>query len=103
MNIKQMQQMMKQAQKMQDSMGDVQKEIDDKLFTGTAGGGVVEVVMKGTKEVEKVTIDENLLDKEEKDILEDMIKIATNQALEAIQKETEEKMGPLTQGMGLPF
>ncbi|MFV0288010.1 MAG: YbaB/EbfC family nucleoid-associated protein [Mycoplasmatales bacterium] len=101
MNIKQIQQMMKQAQKMQGSMETIQKEIDKKEFNATAGGGVVTVKMMGDKKIQEIIIKENVLDPEEKDMLQDMIKLAVNQALEDIDNYTKEQMGPITQG--LPF
>ncbi len=101
MNIKQMQQMMKQAQKMQGNMENIQKEIDEKEFTVTAGGGVVSVTMLGNKELKSIDIKEDILEKDEKEMLEDMIKIAINQVIGEIDSYTKEKMGPITQG--LPF
>ncbi|MFV0288322.1 MAG: YbaB/EbfC family nucleoid-associated protein [Mycoplasmatales bacterium] len=101
MNIKQIQQMMKQAQKMQGSMETIQKEIDKKEFVATAGGGVVTVKMMGDKKIQEINIKEDILDPEEREMLQDMIKIAVNQALEDIDTYTKEQMGPITQG--LPF
>lgn len=101
MNIKQIQQMMKQAQKMQDNMSNVKDEIDKKEYVQTVGGGVITVTLMGTKELKSIEIKEELLDPEEKDMIEELIPMAINNAIEEIDKETEEKLGPLTSGM--PF
>lgn len=101
MNIKQIQQMMKQAQKMQGNMEQIQSEIDKKEFVTTSGGGAITVKMMGDKKVQEIEIKEDLLDPEEKEMLEDMIKIAVNQLIDDIDNYTKEQMGPITQG--LPF
>lgn len=100
MNIKQIQQMMKQAQQMQGNMEKVQKEIETKEFTASTGG-VVQVVMSGDKKIKKIDIKEDIIDVEEKDMLEELISSAVNQCIDQIEEYTKEKMGPLTQG--LPF
>ncbi len=100
MNIKQIQQMMKQAQQMQGNMEKVQSEIEVKEFKATAGN-VIEVTMTGDKMIKSINIKEEVIDVEEKDMLEDLIKAAVNQCIEEIDNYTKEKMGPLTQG--LPF
>ncbi len=100
MNIKQIQQMMKQAQQMQGNMEKVQSEIEAKEFTAAAGG-VVDVVMTGDKQIKTINIKEEVIDVEEKEMLEDLVKAAINQCIDEIDNYTKEKMGPLTQG--LPF
>ncbi len=100
MNIKQIQQMMKQAQQMQGNMEKVQSEIEAKEFTAAAGG-VVDVVMTGDKLIKSINIKEEVIDVEEKEMLEDLVKAAINQCVDEIDNYTKEKMGPLTQG--LPF
>ncbi len=100
MNIKQIQQMMKQAQQMQGNMEKVQSEIEVKEFTAAAGG-VVDVVMTGDKQIKSINIKEEVIDVEEKEMLEDLVKAAINQCIDEIDNYTKEKMGPLTQG--LPF
>ncbi len=94
MNI---QAMMKQAQKLQKDMMNSKKEIDEMEFTGKSS--FVTVTVKGTKEIKEVKIDQESLDQEEIEMLEDMILIATNDALKQVDKITEEKMGKYTQGM----
>ena len=94
MNI---QAMMKQAQKLQKDMMNSKKEIDEMEFTGKSS--FVTVTVKGTKEIKEVKIDQESLDQEEIEMLEDMILIATNDALKQVDKITEEKMGKYTKGM----
>lgn len=101
MNIQQIQQMMKQAKTMQDQMGKIKNTIDTKEFTETVGGGVVSVTVMGDKVIKKISINEELLEPSEKDMVEDLITMALNNAFKKIDAETEEKMGPLTNG--LPF
>lgn len=92
-----MQAMMRQAQKLQKEMMQTKGEIDEKIFTGKSQ--FVTVEMKGTKELTKVTIDSESLDKDEIEILEDMIVVAVNEASKKIDDETEKKMSKYTKGM----
>jgi len=86
-----MQAMMQQAQKLQKDMMKAKKEIDEKSYVNTQS--FVTVEMKGTKEVVKVTIDSDSLDKEDIEILEDLICVAVNENIKQIEKDTESKMG----------
>ena len=94
MNI---QAMMKQAQKIQNDMLNAKNEIDSKVFEGSSS--FVKVEMKGTKELTKVTIDTETIEKDEIEMLEDMILVAVNDAAKKVDIETEEKMGKYTKGM----
>ena len=94
MNI---QAMMKQAQKMQKDMLNAKEEIDNTIFEGKSS--LVAIEMKGTKQITKVKIDAETLDKDEIEMLEDMILVAVNEASKEIDKITEEKMGKYTNGM----
>ena len=94
MNI---QAMMKQAQKMQKDMLKAKEEIDNTIFEGKSS--FVSVEMKGTKELTKVKIDNDTLDKDEIEMLEDMILVAVNEASKKVDQMTEEKMGKYTSGM----
>ena len=93
-----MQAMLRQAQQMQKEMLKSQEEINNTTFIGE--NGLVKITMKGTKRVEKVEIekDENF-SSDDLEMLEDMILVATNNALEQIEKKTEEKMGKYTKGI----
>ena len=89
--------MMKQAQKLQKDMMKAKEEIDNTVFTGKSSFVTVEV--KGTKEVQKVKIDAEQIDKDDIEMLEDMIQVAINDANKQIDDETERKMGKYTKGM----
>jgi DNA-binding YbaB/EbfC family protein len=91
---------MKQAQKMQQQMAEAQAELAEAELTGTAGGGLVTVTMKGTGEVTAVRIDPRAVDPEDVETLEDLVLAAFHNATEAVRELTEEKMGPLTSGLG---
>lgn len=93
MNI---QAMMKQAQKLQKDMMEEKNKIDESIFEGTSS--IVIVKMKGNKELVSVNIKETV-DLEDKEMLEDMITIAVNDAMKKIDQEVERKMGKYTQGM----
>lgn len=94
MNI---QAMMKQAKQLQKDMMDEKNKIDNTIFTGKSS--VVEVEVKGTKEITSVKINSESFEKDEIEMLEDMIVVAVNDAMKKIDKETEEKMSKYTQGM----
>lgn len=92
---------MKQAQRMQENMQKAQQELAEMEVTGQAGGGLVSVVMNGRHDVKRVNIDAGLL-KEDKEMLEDLLAAAVNDAVRQIESRTQEKMASLTAGMGLP-
>lgn len=94
MNI---QAMMKQAQKLQSEMMAEKAKIDAMEFEGKSS--LVTVTMTGNKEVIKVNIQADQIDSDEKEMLEDMVMLAVNDALKKIDKETEQKMGKYTQGL----
>jgi DNA-binding YbaB/EbfC family protein len=98
--------LMKQAQKMQRQMEQQQKEIEEKEYEATAGGGVVKVKISGKKEVLSVKIAEEVVDPEDIETLEDLIMAATNEALRMQEEDSSKAMEALTGGMnlgGLPF
>ena len=92
--------LMKQAQRMQRQMEESQKELETKEFTATAGGGAVEVAVTGKKEVVRVTLDKEAIDPEDKEMLEDLIMAATNEALRKVEDEAAKAMGKLAGGLG---
>ncbi len=94
MNI---QALMKQAQKIQQEMQESKKEIDNKVFTGESS--FVKVELTGDKRVKKVEIKTEKIDKEEIELVEDMIVVALNEAINKIDKEIENKMGKYTQNI----
>jgi DNA-binding YbaB/EbfC family protein len=92
--------LMKQAQKMQRQMEESQKELETKEVTGTAGGGAVKVTVSGKKEVTKVELDEEVVDPEDIEMLQDLIMAATNEALRQIDEISQAEMSKLTGGLG---
>ena len=97
-----MQQIMKQAQKMQEQVAQAQAELAAAEVAGTAGGGLVSVVMTGLGEVKSVRIDPKAVDPDDVESLEDMLLAAIRNAAEAQRELTEKKMGPVTGGLSLP-
>ena len=93
--------LMKQAQRMQRQMEESQKELETKEFTATAGGGAVEVAVTGKKEVVRVTLDKEVIDPEDKEMLEDLIMAAVNEAMKKAEDASTESMSKMTGGMGL--
>ena len=92
--------LMKQAQKMQRQMEENQKALEEKIFTATAGGGAVEVSVSGKREITKVKLQEEAVDPDDIEMLEDMIMAATNEALRKVDEESASVMSKLTGGMG---
>lgn len=92
--------LIKQAQKMQKQMEENQKALEEKEFTATAGGGAVEVTISGKKEVTKVKISEDAVDPDDVEMLEDLIMAATNEALRKVEDEAAKAMGKLAGGLG---
>ena len=95
-----MQQIMKQAQKMQEQVAKAQAELAEAELTGTAGGGLVSVVVTGLGEFKSVKIDPKAVDADDVETLEDLVLAAIHNAAEAARELTERKMGPVTGGMG---
>ena len=94
--------LMKQAQQMQENLKKAQDEIAAMEVEGQAGAGMVKVTMTGRHDVKRVTIDPSLLVGDDKDMLEDLIAAAVNDAVRRVETLTQEKMGGLTSGFGLP-
>lgn len=92
---------MKQAQQMQEKMQKMQDEVANMEVTGEAGAGLVKVVMTGRHDVKNVTIDDSVMS-EEKDLLEDLLAAAVNDAVRKIETQSQDKMSSVTAGMGLP-
>jgi nucleoid-associated protein EbfC len=95
-----LQQLMQQAQRMQQQLAEAQAELAASEITGTAGGGLVIVTMTGGGEVRAVKIDPKAVDPDDVETLEDLIVAALTNAGENVRRLTEEKMGPLAQGLG---
>ena len=93
--------LMKQAQKMQRQMEENQKELEEKEFTAAAGGGAVEVTVSGKKEITKIKLSEEVVDPEDIEMLEDLIMAAVNEAFRKMEEESSQAMSRLTGGF--PF
>ncbi|MFO7611438.1 MAG: YbaB/EbfC family nucleoid-associated protein [Clostridia bacterium] len=94
--------LMKQAQKMQMEMQKAQKELEEKRFEGQAGGGAVRIELNGKKEMLSVEIEPGVADPDDVEMLQDLIMAAYNQAAGKIDEETQDKMGGITGGMKIP-
>ena len=97
-----MNQMIRQAQKMQEAMEQAQEELAAKEYTATAGGGMVSATVSGAKEVVKVSIKPEVVDPEDVELLEDMIAGAINEALRAAEAESQQVLGSITGGLRAP-
>lgn len=93
--------LMKQAQKMQEDMKKAQEKLANMEVTGEAGAGLVSVVMTGRHDVKRVSIDDSLM-QEEKEMLEDLLAAAVNDAVHKVEKIRDESMSSMTSGMPLP-
>ncbi|MBO5083123.1 MAG: YbaB/EbfC family nucleoid-associated protein [Lachnospiraceae bacterium] len=98
--------LMKQAQRMQRQMEEQQKEMETKEFEAKAGGGAVSVTVTGSREVTKVVLDPEVVDPDDIEMLQDLIMAATNEALRMVDDANNQMMSKMTGGMnlgGLPF
>lgn len=98
-----MQNMIRQAQKMQQDMLKAQEELEAKSYEASAGGGVVTAVVSGKKEVTSVTIDPEAVDPEDVEMLQDLIVAAVNEAMRKAAEDAAGQMSKLTGGLNLPF
>lgn len=94
--------LMKQAQKMQKQMEDMQANLDTLVFEATVGGGVVKAIVNGKKELTKVTIDPDAVDPDDVEMLEDLVVAAVNEAIRKADEEVNGQMSKLTGGMNMP-
>jgi len=94
-----MQAMLKQVQKMQEEMQRVQGELGNITVTEEAGGGMIKATANGNKEIVSVEIDPQVINKDEKEILEDLVVAAINKAITSAAKLAEEEMAKVTKGM----
>ena len=100
--MKNLGQLMKQAQEMQGRMAEMQERLQEAEVVGQAGGGMVQVTVNGKHEVRRVKIDPALIDPGEAEVLEDLIAAAVNDARGKVEAHMQEEMRKLTGGMNLP-
>ena len=94
--------MMKQVQKMQKQMTDMQAELNEREFEAAAGGGAVTVKANGKKEVVSISIDKDVVDADDVEMLEDLVLAAVNEALRGAEDMVSKEMGKITGGMNIP-
>ena len=92
--------MIKQAQKMQENILKAQQEIEEASYDITAGGGAVSLTINGANQITKISINPDVVDPDDVEMLEDLIMSAFNEAVKKVEKEKTEKLGRLTGGMG---
>ena len=100
--MKNLGQMMKQAQELQSRMNEMQAKLDQIEITGASGGGMVQVTVNGKREMKRLKIDKSLVDPEEVEVLEDLVVAAFNDAAAKIDAKLAEEMGKITGGLKLP-
>jgi len=100
--MKNLGQLMKQAQEMQSKMAEMQERLESSEATGAAGGGMVQVTVNGKQVVKSVKIDPALIDPEEVEVLEDLVVAAVNDARQKMEEEVQKEMQGLTGGLSLP-
>jgi DNA-binding YbaB/EbfC family protein len=98
-----MQAMLAQAQKMQRDMQKAQKTLEETLFELESAGGAIKISYYGNRKIEKIDIDKDAIDPDDKEMLEDMIKIAVNEAMEKVSEAEAAIQKKFTQGMRMPF
>jgi nucleoid-associated protein EbfC len=94
--------LLKQAQQMQEQLLKAQEEFAQQTLEVTAGGGMIKVVIKGDQRIQSIEIDPEAVDPDDVEMLQDLLVAAVNEALEKVQKEQSEMMGPLAGGLKLP-
>ena len=97
-----MQAMLRQAQKMQEQMAVLQEDLDNRTYTATVGGGAVSATVNGKHTVQSLTISPAVVDPDDVDMLTDLVTAAINEAIRQAIATSEQEMGALTGGMGVP-
>jgi DNA-binding YbaB/EbfC family protein len=95
--------LMQQAQKMQKELERAQKKLEETLFEVESAGGAIKISLYGSRKIEKIEIDKDAIDPEDKEMLEDMLKIAMNEAMDKIDEEQAKIQSKMTNGMRMPF
>ncbi|MBQ9757845.1 MAG: YbaB/EbfC family nucleoid-associated protein [Clostridia bacterium] len=97
-----MNQMLKQAKKMQEQMMKMQEEMEEKVYETTAGGGAVSVKVNGKREIQKISLKPEVVDPDDIEMLEDLITAAVNEALRKVDEGSADEMSKLTGGLNIP-
>lgn len=94
--------MIHQARKMQDQMTALQEDIEQRTFDATAGGGAVRVTITGKKTIQSITLQPDVVNADDIEMLQDLIISAVNEAINAVETTTEQEMSKITGGVALP-
>jgi len=97
-----MNQMLKQAQKMQEDMANLQEDLEAREYTATSGGGMVQVTVDGKHLIKSLKINPDIVDPDDTEMIEDLVTVAVNEAISNAMKTAEEEMGAITGGLNLP-
>ena len=97
-----MNQMLKQAQKMQEDMATLQSDLEQREYTATSGGGAVTATVDGKHLIKSIKIDPDIIDPDDAEMIEDLVTVAVNEAINNAIKTAEEEMGAITAGLNLP-
>lgn len=97
-----MNQMLKQAQKMQEDMANLQADLEQREYTASSGGGMVEVTVDGKHLIKNIKINPDAINPDDSEMLEDLITVAVNEAISNAIKTSEEEMGAITSGLNMP-
>lgn len=97
-----MNQMLKQAQKMQEDMANLQADLEQREYTAASGGGMIEVTVDGKHLIKNIKINPDAVDADDVEMLEDLITVAVNEAIGNAIKTSEEEMGAITSGLNMP-
>ena len=95
-------QMLKQAQKMQEDVAALQADLEQREYQGASGGGMIQVTIDGKYNIKKLTISPEAVDPEDVEMLEDLITVAVNEAVSTAAKTAEDEMGAVTGGLNMP-
>lgn len=97
-----MNQMIKQAQKMQEQMLKMQEEMESKTYEAAAGGGAVKVVLDGKRELKEVILSPEVVDPDDIEMLQDLIVAAVNEGMRKVDEESSSQLGSITGGLNIP-
>ena len=94
--------LMRKAQRMQEQLAEKQAELEEREFTVTSGGGMVEVAMNGKKEIKSLNIKPEIVDPDDIEMLQDVIMAAVNEVVRQVEETTNQELGQITSGLSIP-